>query len=272
MNQMKGTLTAVFKMESEKGKEIGGGFTYLCHEFNKFIDLPEEKKPEIIEPIISVMKKLGKVAEAVDRYESLEEIKMNNLIKRAKEDKSSIHLTHQDRSVELEGAVEEVVSSSKAALDAAVKILHPLWGINMFTYKNAGKNVATSLKRKVPVPSQSRVANLITLIEDNEPWMRKLRDQRTKAEHQGISTVSPLSVTIIKGEVEKEYPIVGKDMPAKEFINTVYENIFCFLQGFIVFSLASKFYEGLIPIIISGEAGRKRKFGVKIEKVMSSQS
>ncbi len=266
MNQMKGTLTSLFKMDSQKGKEIGGGFTYLCHEFNQFMELPEGKKGEIIEPIISVMKKLGKVAEAVDRYESLEDSKMNELIKRAQDDKSSIHLTHQNNSVELEGAVEEVVNSSKAALDAAVKILRPLWGIDLPTYKNAGKNVAASL-RNLPVPVQPRVAKLITLIEGSEPWIRKLRDQRTKAEHQGISTVSPLSVTIVHGKAEKKYPAVGEGMPAKEFINIVYDNIFCFLQEFIVLSLSSKFYEGLIPIIINGEEGKKRKFGVKIEKI-----
>lgn len=271
MNQMQGVLTSVFKMDSEKGMEIGGGFTYFCHEFNKFIELPEDKKSEIIYPIISVMKKLGKVTEAIDRYESLEEVKMNNLTKRAKEDKSSIHLTHQDSSVELEGAVEEVVNSSKAALDAAVKILKPLWEINLFTYENAGKNVAASLKRNVPVPSQPRVAKLITLIEGSEPWMRKLREQRTKAEHQGISTVSPLSVTIVGGQAEKKYPEIGEEMPAKEFINIVYNNIFCFLQDFIILSLASKFYEGLIPIIINGESKTKRKFGVKIEKITTPQ-
>ncbi len=272
MNQMQGVLTSVFKMDSEKGKEIGGGFTYFCHEFNKFIELPEDKKSEIISPIISVMKKLGKVADAVDRYESLEEIKMNNLIKRAEEDKSSIHLIHQDSSVELEGAVEEVVSSSKAALDAAVKILRPLWGINLSTYGEAGNKVSSSLKRNVPVPFQPRVAKLITIIEKGEPWMRKLRDQRTKAEHQGISTVSPLSATIVEGKAEKQYPSIEEGMPAKEFINIIYSNISCFLQDFIILSLASKFYEGLIPIIINGESGTKRKFGVKIEKITIPQN
>lgn len=270
MNQMQGILTSVFKMDSEKGKEIGGGFTYFCHEFNKFIELPEDKKPEIISPIISVMKKLGKVANAIDRYESLEEVKMNNLIRRVEEDKSSIHLIHQDSSVELEGAVEEVVSSSKAALDAAVKILRPLWGINLLTYGKAGDKVSSSLKNNVPVSLQPKVAKLITLIEKSEPWMRNLRNQRTKAEHQGISTVSPLSATIVKGKVEKKYPSVGEGMPAKEFINIVYNNIFCFLQDFVVLSLASKFYKGLAPIITNGESGTKRKFGVKIEKIMAT--
>lgn len=255
-------------MDSEKGKEIGGGFTYLCHEFNKFLELPEDKKGEIIEPIISVMKKLGKVAEAVDRYESLEEVKMSALIKRAEKDKSSIHLTHQDKSVELEGAVEEVVSNSKAALDSAVKILRPLWGIDLPTYKNAGKNVAASL-RNVPIPSQPRVAKLIALIENSEPWMRKLRDQRTKSEHHGVSTVSPLSVTIVRGKPVKEYPTVGENMSAREFINIVYDNIFCFLQEFIILALASKSFEGLIPVVTNGESGRKRRFGFRIEKLNS---
>jgi len=107
---MTGTLTTIFKMDSEKGKEIGGGFTYMCHEFNQFPDLSDEKKSEIIGPIISTMKKLGKVAEAIDRYESLEEVEMEALVKRAQEDKSSIHLIHQNKSVELEGAVEELLA------------------------------------------------------------------------------------------------------------------------------------------------------------------
>lgn len=270
MDQLKGTLTSLFKMDSEKGKEIGGGFTYLCHEFNQFLEVPDDKKGEIIEPIVSVMKKLGKVAEAVDRYESIEEVKMNALVKRAMDDKSSIHLTHEDKSVELEGAVEEAVSSSKAALDAAVKILRVLWGINLFTYENAGINVVSSLKNNIPIASQPRVAELITLIESSEPWIRKLRDQRTKAEHQGISTVSPLSVTIVGGKTKKKYPTVGDEILAKEFINSVYDKVFCFLQDFIVKSLASKFYEGLISVVINSEVEKKRKFGVKIEKITAA--
>lgn len=215
--------------------------------------------------------KLGKVAEAIDRYESLEEVKMNALVKRAEEDKSSIRLTHQDKSVELEGAVEEVVSNSKAALDAAVKILRPLWGINLTTYGDAGNKVATSLKRNIPISSQIRVVRLIALIENSDLWIKKLRDQRAKAEHQGTSTVSPLSVTIVNRKPVKKYPAIGENMPAKDFINIVYDNIFCFLQDFIVLSLSSKFYSGFIPIIVNGEIARKRKFRVKIEKVTIPQ-
>ena len=271
MAQTRGTLTSLFNMDSEKGKEIGGGFTYFCHEFNQFLELPEEKKGQIIGPILSVMKKLGKVAEAIDRYESLEEVKMEALVERATNDTSSVHLTHQDNSVELQGAVEEVVSSSKAALDAAVKILIPLWGINLPTYKNAGLNVAAALRRNVPNASKTRVEKLIILIESNELWIRVLRDQRSDAEHQGNSIVSPMSATIENGEPIKEYPKVG-DVPAKEFINKVYDDIFCFLQNFIVLALASKVYSGLIPVISNAEVGRKRKFGLTVESVTPSET
>jgi hypothetical protein len=260
---MRGTLTALFKMDSEKGAEIGRGFTYLCHEFNQFLELPDQQKGQIIAPILALMKKLGKVAEAIDRYESLEEVKMEALVTRATNDKSSVHLTHQDRSVELEGDVEEVINSSKAALDAAVKILIPLWGINLPTYRNAGQNVASALRRNVPTASQPRVEKLIELIEASEPWIRELRDQRTDAEHQGNSIVSPMAVTIENGQPIKQYPKVG-DMLAKEYINKIYDDIFCFLQDFIMLALTSRVYSGLIPVVANGEVGKKRKFGLTI--------
>ncbi len=266
MEMMHGVLTSLFKIDTEKGKEIGSAFTPLCHEFNQFLDLPADKKDMLLDPILSVMKKLGRIAEAVDRYEILEEEKMENLIKRAQKDQSSVILKHEDSSTQLEGAVEDVINSSKAALDAAVKILKPLWGINLTTYGDAGEKVVKALKRNIPDKFQPNIITLAEVIQECSPWIRLIRNLRTKTEHLGVNIVSPLSVSITDKLATKEYPLVDKSIPAKEFVNITYNNIFVFLQEFIVLSLGSRLLSGMIPVVVSGE-GKNRKFGIAIKTV-----
>lgn len=267
MQQLQGTLTTLFKMESDRGKEIGGGFTPLCFELHQFIDLPENKKEELFEPILATMKKLGRLADATDRYLSLEEVKMKSLVTSHKSDTSSIPVSHQDSSTELEGAIDDVISNSKAALDAVVKLLKPLWGINLTTYGDAGLNVAKALKRNVPQTSQTQVQKLVELVETSEEWFRKLRDLRTRTEHGGETVISPLGVTTVNGELSEQYPTVENQILASEFVEIVYKNVFCFLQDFIVLALASRFFGGLIPVVTNDEKTTKRKFGVAIAKV-----
>lgn len=254
-------------MDSARGMEIGAGFTPLCFELNQFIDLPDSKKEELFQPILSTMKKLGRLADATDCYLDLERAKMEQLIERHKNDTSSIQVSHQDSSTELEGAVDDVISNSKAALDAVVKLLKPLWNINLTTYGDAGLQVSKSLKRNVPQRSQFSVEKLIKLIEASESWFRKLRDIRTKTEHMGAIIITPLGVTTVNGELHKQYPKVENQILASEFVDIVYNNVFCFLQDFIVLSLSSRFFGGLIPVVNNSEKGTKRKFGVAIAKV-----
>ncbi len=254
-------------MDSVRGMEIGAGFTPLCFKLNQFIDLPDNKKEELFEPILSIMKKLGRLADATDRYLELEKDKMDSLVDRHKSDTSSIKVAHQDSSTELEGAVDDVISNSKAALDAAVKLLKPLWNITLTTYGDAGIKVASALKRNVPPGSQPKVASLIKLIEESEGWFRKLRDIRTKTEHMGETIITPLGVTTANGKLHKRYPRVENEILAAEFVEIVYKNVFCFLQDFIALSLSSRFFGGLVPVVINDEKGTKRKFGVAIAKV-----
>lgn len=254
-------------MDSARGMEIGAGFTPLCFELNQFIDLPDSKKEELFEPILSAMKKLGRLADATDRYLELERVKMEQLIERHKNDTSSIKVSYQDSSTELEGAVDDVISNSKAALDAVVKLLKPLWNINLTTYGDAGLQVSKSLKRNVPQGPQSSIEKLIKLIEASEPWFRKLRDIRTKTEHMGATIITPLGVTTVNGKLHKQHPKVENQILASGFVDIVYNNVFCFLQDFIVLSLSSRFFGGLIPVVTNDEKGTKRKFGVAIAKV-----
>ena len=267
MQKLQGTLTSLFKMDSARGMEIGAGFTPLCFELNQFIELPDKKKEELFEPILSTMKKLGRLADATDRYLELEETKMEHLVEIHKSDTSSIQVSHQDSSTELEGAVDDVISNSKAALDAVVKLLGPLWGINLTTYGDAGLKVSKALKRNVSQVSKSKVEKLISLIEASEPWFRKLRDIRTATEHMGKTIITPLGVTTIDSKLHKEYPKLENRILVSEFVNIVYNNVFCFLQDFIVLSLSSRLFRGLVPVVNNGEKGTKRKFGVTIAKV-----
>lgn len=267
MQKLQGALTSLFKMDSARGMEIGAGFTPLCFELNQFIDLPDKKKEELFKPILSTMKKLGRLADATDRYLELEKTKMAHLVKRHKSDSSSIEVSHQDSSTELEGTVDDTISNSKAALDAAVKLLRPLWNINLTTYGDAGLKVVRALKGNVPQDSQPRLEKLISLIEANEARFRKLRDIRTETEHMGKTIITPLSVTTVNGKLHKQYPKVENQILASEFVDIVYNNVFCFLQDFIVLSLSSRFFGGLVPVVTNDEKGTKRKFGVTIEKV-----
>ena len=68
-----------------------------------------------------------------------------------------------------------------------------------------------------------------------------------------------------KGKINISVPKMSEKQTAREFSEVIYHNIFVFVRDLMVFSFASKFYSGIVPIVIE-EKGRVKKIGVTISE------
>lgn len=259
------TLTSVLHWSTKRGFAIGTGFQSFSFEFQQFLNLPQKKKDEVFMQVIETMKKLGKVAFALDNYEKVEKQERTKILKRAKSDKSSVNLTHAALPVELEGCVEEILSQSKSTLDIAVKILIPVFGINLKTFGDSGDQVIKALERQVPKVKEEHAKRIIKLINSNKLWLKTLRKYRTDTQHFSNIKLTPISVSSEGGGYIYRSSMMPHGQDLREFLVILYENLFTFLQDFFAFTQQAVLYGGLAPVVTSGE-GMTRKFAVGILK------
>lgn len=265
------TLTSILHWSSKRGIAIGEGFQCFSFEFQQSLNLPEDKKKEVFLQVIETEKKLGKVASALDNYEKIENVERKKILARAKNDRSSVNLVHAASPVDLEGAVEEVLSQTKATLDVAVKIFKPVFGINLRTFGDSGDQVVKALERQVPKEKAEHAKRLIELIRGNKSWMEALRKYRTDTQH--FSNIKLIPMRVVKdGENFVYYPpLMPNRQDLHEFLTILYENLFTFLQDFFAFSQQAAMFGGLAPAVIEGD-GMTRKFAVGILKSAIKES
>lgn len=257
------TLTSVLRWSTKRGVEIGVGFQSFSFEFQQFLNVPKEKKEEIFMQVIETEKKLGKVAFALDNYEKIERTQRKKILKEAMRDKSSVNLIHAALPVELEGTVEEFLSQTKSTLDIAVKILKPIFGINLKTFGDSGEQVRKALQRQVPKNQAESTRGLIELIEGNKHWMEILRKYRTDTQHFSNIKLIPMAVAKEGEKYTYHPPRMAHGQDLHESLCILYENLFTFLQDFFAHSQQAVMFGGLSPTVTSGE-GMARKFAVGI--------
>lgn len=257
------TLTSVLYWSTKRGIAIGQGFQCFSFEFQQFLNLPKEKKEEVFLQVIETEKKMGKVASALDNYEKTEKIEKKKILTRAKNDKSSVNLIHASLPVELEGTVEEFLSQTKATLDIAVKILKPIFGINLRTFGDSGDQVVRALERQVPKEKTEYAKRLIELIKGNRPWLQALRKHRTDTQHFSNIKLVPMRVGKEWDDYVYHPPLMPNGQDLHEFLSILYENLFTFLQDFFAFSQQAAMFGGLTPVVTDG-SGMTRKFAVGI--------
>ena len=69
-----------------------------------------------------------------------------------------------------------------------------------------------------------------------------------------------------KGSIDILLPKTSQEQTAKEFAEIVYHNIFVFIRDLLIFTFASKFYGGIIPVVIEEKRDRIKKIGVTISE------
>src|SRR3989338_8857370 len=254
--------TNLILLTSEKGHEIGEQFTMnLLGIPQQAMDIPTKQKEEIFLISIEIFKKLSKLANAVDKYAE-EEAKLIEEFKE-KLQKDGRRIAHQ--SDILEAAIEEVLGQAKSTLDIAVKMFEPLLGIKLHTYGKNGKKLIKALKNNPPSEDKNKIAAIIQIVELFKPYSESIIGLRTTTQHYKNIQMTPLiAVADEKDAINITVPKMSQQQTAREFSEIVYHNIFVFIRDLMIFSFASKFYSGLIPVVIEEKCGRVKKIGVTI--------
>lgn len=254
--------TNLILLTSEKGHEIGEQFTMnLLGIPQQAMDIPTKQKEEIFLISIEIFKKLSKLANAVDKYAE-EEAKLIEEFKE-KLQKDGRRIAHQ--SDILEAAIEEVLGQAKSTLDIAVKMFEPLLGIKLHTYGENGDKLIKALKNNTPSEDKNKIAAIIQIVELFKPYSESIIGLRTTTQHYKNIQMTPLiAVADEKDAINITVPKMSQQQTAREFSEIVYHNIFVFIRDLMIFSFASKFYSGLIPVVIEEKGGRVKKIGVTI--------
>ena len=254
--------TNLILLTSEKGHEIGEQFTMnLLGIPQQAMDIPTKQKEEIFLISIEIFKKLSKLANAVDKYAE-EEAKLIEEFKE-KLQKDGRRIAHQ--SDILEAAIEEVLGQAKSTLDVAVKMFEPLLGLKLHTYGENGDKLIKALKNNTPSEDKNKIAAIIQIVELFKPYSESIIGLRTTTQHYKNIQMTPLiAVADEKDAINITVPKMSQQQTAREFSEIVYHNIFVFIRDLMIFSFASKFYSGLIPVVIEEKGGRVKKIGVTI--------
>lgn len=254
--------TNLLLLTSKKGHEIGEQFTMnLLGMPREALDIPEKQKTEIFLIFIEICKKLSKLANAVDRYTEEEDRIVKEFKKKMQKDKKRI-AHHSDI---LEAAIEEVLSQAKSTLDVAVKIYEPLFGIKLHTYGKNGDKLINALKRNTQAKDKDKVEKIINIIGLFKPYSESIIGLRTSTQHYRNIQMTPLIAEVNeKDSIDIFLPKTSQGQTAKEFAEIIYNNIFVFIRDLLIFSFASKFYSGLVPVVIEEKGERVKKIGVTI--------
>lgn len=256
--------TNLILLTSEKGHEIGEQFTMnLLGIPQQVLDIPAKQKEKLFLISIEIFKKLSKLANAVDKYAE-EETKLVEEFK-VKVQKDGRRIAHQ--SDILEAAIEEVLSQAKSALDVLVKMFEPLLGIKLHTYGKNGDKLIKALKNNTPTEDKDKIATIIQIVELFKPYSESIIGLRTTTQHYKNIQMTPLiAVAGEKGSIDISVPKISQNQTAKEFSEIVYHNIFVFIRDLMIFSFASKFYSGIVPVVIEEKGARIKKIGVTISE------
>lgn len=255
--------TNLILLTSEKGHEIGEQFTMnLLGIPQQALNIPTKQKEELFLISIAIFKKLSKLANAVDKYAE-EETKLVGEFKE-KVQKDGRRIAHQ--SDILEAAIEEVLGQAKSTLDVLVKMFEPLLGIKLHTYGKNGDKLIKALENNTPTENKEKMATIIKIVELFKPYSKSIIGLRTTTQHYKNIQMTPLIAEIDqKDAINISVPKMFEQQTAREFSEVVYNNIFVFVRDLMVFSFASKFYNGIVPIVIE-EKGRVKKIGVTISE------
>lgn len=256
--------TNLILLTSEKGHEIGEQFTMnLLGIPQQAMDIPEEQKGKVFLISIEIFKKLSKLANAVDKYTEEEAKIVKEFTEKVEKDGKRI-AHHSDI---LEAAIEEVLGQAKSTLDVAVKLFEPLFGIKLHTYGENGEKVIKSLRNNTPTENKEKIERIVHIIELFKPYSESIIGLRTTTQHYKNIQMSPLIAEVDpQNKIMISVPKMSQDQTANEFAEIVYHNIFVFIRDLMIFAFASKFYSGIIPVIIEEKGDRIRKIGVTISE------
>jgi hypothetical protein len=257
-----GQLTKILDTTTERKKGLRHLYQFVVDTQNVITGIDDESRKSIFGHMLTISKKLAKVADAVDQYEKIEEEELKRIVEEAKKNNS----VTAEESTRLEAIAEEVLSQSKSTLDVTVKILKPLVGIDLHTYGKSGLDVIKSLKNNIPKDLKDKAENLIDLIEKDKQWIdvfKKYRDDQ----HYGN-----LGISTIRADKQGRFdvPLMPDGTPVRQYMDILYENIFSYVMDFVALAIFLRMLKGF-TLSVDGE-GRDRVYKLAIDSTAMENS
>ena len=220
------------------------------------VGLDDESRKSVFGHMLVITKKLAKVADAADDYDKTERREIKRLTKQAK----NIGEVVTEESTRLEQKAEEVLSQGKSTLDVMVKVLLPLWNINLNTYGKGGDSIVKSLQNNVPDEFKPKIQNLIELIENDKEWINAFKKYRDD-QHYGN-----LGISVIQADKSGNYelPKMPDGSLVKDYINVLYENLFSFVMDFMALAIHSRMPGDALTFAVNGE-GHERRYKLIVD-------
>lgn len=257
--------------------QIGSRIYWQFCELKDAINLPEDEKEKIIGCVIEICQKLEKVKYHANRYSEIANEYIEDFKKRSdKLGHANANCSYVNKTTGIETEVEAFLFQAKSCLDILVKVFLPLFGINLYTFKNGGKGVIKALKNSLNDKLKPKAINLIKLIEKDSLWINKflVGDRDVVSHIKNIDWNAFIEIPRNNGKVILVPPLTSQGQPIGKYLQILYDNLLGFCEDFLALSLEIKFYPGLGLMIKKQEEidpQYPRKFVIKINSDLSNE-
>lgn len=220
------------------------------------VGVDEEPRKSVFGHMLIIAKKLAKVADAADDYEDIEQREIKRITKQARKTGEIV----SEESTKLDQKAEEVLSQGKSTLDVLVKVLKPLWGIDLHTYGKGGDSIVKSLNNNVPEEFKPKIQTLVELVENDKEWINAFKKYRDD-QHYGN-----LGISAIRADSNGNYelPRMPDGGLVQDYIGVLYENLFSFVMDFMASSIHSRMPGEALTFSATGE-GRDRVYKLAVD-------
>ena len=251
-----GQVTKILDTTTERKRGLINLYQLVVDTQEVIVGVDDELRKSVFGHMLDIAKKLAKVADAVDDYEETEQREIKRLVVQSKKGGGIV----AEESTKLDQKAEEVLSQAKSTLDVLVKVLKPLWNVDLHTYSKGGNGIIKALQNNVPAEFKPKVQTLIELVENDKEWIdafKKYRDDQ----HYGN-----LGISVIRADKDGNYelPRMPDGGLVQDYIGVLYENLFSFVMDFMASAIHSRMPGEALTFSVSGE-GRERVYKLAVD-------
>lgn len=252
----RGQMTKILDTTTERKRGLLNLYQLVIDTQEVIVGIDDELHKSIFGQMLTIAKKLAKVADAVDDYEETE----RREIKRLTVQSRKISEVIAEESTKLDQKAEEVLSQAKSTLDVLVKVLKPLWGIELHTYGKGGDAIVKALRNNVPEEFKPKVQTLIELVESDKEWINAFKKYRDDQHYGNLG----ISVIRVDKDGNYELPRMPDGGLVQDYIGILYENLFSFVMDFMASAIHSRMPGEALTFAVSGE-GRERTYKLAVD-------
>lgn len=251
-----GQVTKILDTTTERKRGLTNLYQLVVDTQKVIVGIEDEAREAIFGHMLTITKKLAKVADAVDEYEKVEKQEIKRIATQARQTRETV----AEDSSKLDQKAEEVLSQAKSTLDVLVKVLKPLWNIDLHTYGKGGEAIVKALQNNVPEASKDDVKHLIRMVEDDKNWINSFKKYRDD-QHYGN-----LGISVIRADKDGNYelPRMPDGGLVHEYLDVLYENLFSFVMDFMATAIHSRMPGEALTFSATGE-GRERTYRLVVD-------